>query len=66
MDIKIGYKKRNGETSGTIIRIDNDGFIYLVGVKTGERTMESFTLGSDYEKGSAVILGVDYDDSQTT
>jgi hypothetical protein len=64
MDIKIGYKKKNGETAGTIIRIDNDGFIYLVGVKTGKRTMESFNLGgSDYEKGSAVILGVDEDDN---
>jgi hypothetical protein len=30
MKIKIGYKKKNGETAGAVIRIGDDGFISLV------------------------------------
>jgi hypothetical protein len=62
MDIKIGYKKRNGETSGIIIRIDEkDGYIFTVDAKTGMLFRNQAAILKDFTPGSLVFLGVDYD-----
>jgi hypothetical protein len=58
MKIKIGYKKKNGETAGAVITIDEEGQIYSVEPKTETRRRNL----PDYEEGSAVFLGVDEDD----
>jgi len=60
MKIKIGYKKNNGETAGTIIRIDDDGSIRLFDPKTNESILLFWLI--DYKPGSAVVLGVDEDE----
>jgi hypothetical protein len=61
MDIKIGYEKINGEAEETILRIDDDGFISLVGPSTNKCMMVLYLL-SDCKKRSAVFLGVDEND----
>jgi hypothetical protein len=60
MNIKIGYKKKNGETAGAVIRIDDDGSIRLFDHKTNESILSFWLI--NYKPGSAVVLGVDEDD----
>ena len=64
MKIKIGYKKKNGETAGTILRIDDEGFLWVLEpgrnrLKKGAQLV--FWL-DDFKSGSLVFLGVDEDE----
>lgn len=58
MDLKIGYKKRNGDTSGVTIRIDDEGFLWAVSPKNDTCIQLPFWL-EDYKSDSAVFLGVE-------
>jgi hypothetical protein len=50
MNIKIGYKKKNGETAGTILRIDGEGFLWVLepgknGIYKNKKTGKFYYIG---------------------
>jgi len=62
MKIKIGYKKKSGETAGFVIRIDYDGTLWVAEPQNNTEEQLSFWL-EDYKEESAVFLGVDEDEN---
>jgi len=62
MDLEIGFEKRNGDMSGITIRIDDEGFLWVVEPKTSTCIQLPFWL-ENYKSGSAFLLGVDYDNA---
>ncbi len=61
MDLKMGFKKRNGDTSGITIRIDDEGSLWVLEPKNNTGVQLPFWL-QDYKSGTLVFLGVDEDE----
>jgi hypothetical protein len=61
-DIKMGYMdKHNGEARTFVLRVREDGSIYIIGQKTIEGSVCACQL-AHYAEGSLVFLGVEEDD----